>query len=300
MAEVEYYQGALTGQEIDALPNRLGNRNQLDDGYFGNPVNQRGQNTYSGIGYYIDRWKSTNARGSMVVSRGSVSFTCAGSDGHAYLRQYVDNTVSGEVTFSAMVRGTGSGYIGITKNDGTALTPMSSQPFSLSGGDAWTLISKTYDTGSSAVETFTFRADEGASGFEILAAKLELGNSQTLAHQSGGNWVLNELPGYADELMKCCRYYMPLPSLIRYHATRITTSEIDFIVPTITRFRITPTIDNSTLAVYSNGSVQTGFAFSVAAMSTNAVAIRATKSNHGLSGTSLWLYCSSAALSAEQ
>jgi hypothetical protein len=62
MAEVEYYQGALTGQEIDALPNRLGNRNLLDNWFFPNPVNQRKQTIYnaSGNDWTIDRWYKRN------------------------------------------------------------------------------------------------------------------------------------------------------------------------------------------------------------------------------------------------
>ncbi len=41
----------------------------------------------------------------------------------------------------------------------------------------------------------------------LRATKLELGDTQTLAHQdSEGNWVLNEVPSYADTLAKC-RYY---------------------------------------------------------------------------------------------
>ena len=41
----------------------------------------------------------------------------------------------------------------------------------------------------------------------LTAAKLELGDTQTLAHKEGDTWVLNEIPNYATELMKCQRYY---------------------------------------------------------------------------------------------
>ena len=37
---------------------------------------------------------------------------------------------------------------------------------------------------------------------------LELGEQQTLAHQNDdGAWVLNELPDYGGELLRCQRYY---------------------------------------------------------------------------------------------
>jgi hypothetical protein len=37
--------------------------------------------------------------------------------------------------------------------------------------------------------------------------KLELGESQTLAHLVNGEWQLNDIPNYAEELAKCQRYF---------------------------------------------------------------------------------------------
>lgn len=45
-----------------------------------------------------------------------------------------------------------------------------------------------------------------AAGKKLVAVKLELGTEQTLAHQENGNWMLNELPDYGEELTKCMRY----------------------------------------------------------------------------------------------
>ena len=42
----------------------------------------------------------------------------------------------------------------------------------------------------------------------IKAIKLEAGTEQTLAHQEGGVWVLNELPNYFDELAKCQKHFV--------------------------------------------------------------------------------------------
>lgn len=40
-----------------------------------------------------------------------------------------------------------------------------------------------------------------------VAAKLELGSAQTLAHQdSSGNWILNEIPDFGEQLRRCQRY----------------------------------------------------------------------------------------------
>ena len=45
-------------------------------------------------------------------------------------------------------------------------------------------------------------------GSTYKAAKLELGSQQTLAHQDAdGNWVLNEIPDYGEQLARCQRYF---------------------------------------------------------------------------------------------
>ena len=49
-----------------------------------------------------------------------------------------------------------------------------------------------------------------SSGAQILvhAAKLELGSQQTLAHQDAdGNWILNEIQDYGEQLSRCQRYF---------------------------------------------------------------------------------------------
>lgn len=47
------------------------------------------------------------------------------------------------------------------------------------------------------------------TGQAFVAAKLELGSQQTLAHQDAdGNWVLNEIPDYGEQLRRCQRYFV--------------------------------------------------------------------------------------------
>lgn len=41
---------------------------------------------------------------------------------------------------------------------------------------------------------------------KVLAAKLEPGTQQTLAHKEYGDWVLNEIPKFGDQLAECQRY----------------------------------------------------------------------------------------------
>lgn len=47
------------------------------------------------------------------------------------------------------------------------------------------------------------------TGQTFVATKLELGSQQTLAHQGeNGNWVLNEIPDYGEQLRRCQRYFV--------------------------------------------------------------------------------------------
>lgn len=47
------------------------------------------------------------------------------------------------------------------------------------------------------------------TGQTFVAAKLELCSTQTLAHQDeNGNWVLNEIPNYGEQLRRCQRYFV--------------------------------------------------------------------------------------------
>ena len=47
---------ALPGGAIDLALSSKPNPNLIDNWYFGNPVNQRGQTSYTGTSYGIDRW----------------------------------------------------------------------------------------------------------------------------------------------------------------------------------------------------------------------------------------------------
>ena len=78
----------------------------------------------------------------------------------------------------------------------------------------------------------------------VFAAKLELGSQQTLAHQDeNGNWVLNEIPNYAEELAKCQRYFTNIPySIGRTISTAVSDGNGEAFFPIYfpTTMRVTP------------------------------------------------------------
>ena len=51
-------------------------------------------------------------------------------------------------------------------------------------------------------QKIVFGLEPGAE-ITVLAAKLELGPTQTLAHQENGVWVMNEVPDYGEQLRRC-------------------------------------------------------------------------------------------------
>lgn len=73
-------------------------RNLLDNSDFSNPVNQRGQNSYSGGGVYsIDRWLVYQT--TLTVGNGSCSILRTGAGGAFY--QYIKTDITKTYTFTA-------------------------------------------------------------------------------------------------------------------------------------------------------------------------------------------------------
>lgn len=212
---------AAPSGDIDRQLQRKVSTNLLDNWYFGNPVNQRGQTEYTGAGYTIDRWKmgtwqATNPAvtvedGCIVLSDGTASDT----SNSVYLSQYFEapERFAGKtVTLSVKLRNfeydSGQVYAFIYANGSLA----SRARLYLSSANTVTTVTTTLPATLTALSvSFGQMSGSGGKGsfaMEIEAVKLELGDTQTLAHQNAeGNWVLNEIPDYGQELTKCRRYY---------------------------------------------------------------------------------------------
>lgn len=176
------------------------NPNLLDNWYFVNPVNQRGQTEYSGTGYGIDRWRNgMSASAHKIASSGLIIYKT--STRFEQLIENAEDFVGKTLTLSALV----------VENTSTSNVTFGAL---VSGSSADTVVVRGGNVGCFST---TFAAKEGfegvrfytTSGFDgsviILAAKLELGTQQTLAHQDAdGNWVLNEIPDYNEQLLRCC------------------------------------------------------------------------------------------------
>ena len=190
------------------------NPNLLDNWYFGNPVNQRGQTSYPGGAYAIDRWLPSSGNTSLVVNDGYLTVTTR-TDGAAVDQiqefPYPPGTV---LTLSALMRCTtaNAGLQCRFGNDGTTATDYS-KTVTLTGTGDWELITLplTIPSGIGAVlQSPRFRGTVAGTTYDIKAIKLELGTQQTLVHQENGVWVLNEIPDYSEQYRRCLRYYQSI------------------------------------------------------------------------------------------
>ena len=184
------------------------NQNLLDNWYFANSVNQKGQMEYTGSGYTIDRWRSYGAKVSIndeyisLSTEGNPTF-CQKSEFDLY-----DKTLTFSVLLANGSLCTGTGILASdTAWKNTTLYEDSSIKLWLQNSDP--LFNTAIDI-------------KGNTPVDMVAAKLEFGSSQTLAHKEGSKWVLNEIPDYATELAKCQRYFYKTQGAFEYRGIAIS------------------------------------------------------------------------------
>ena len=185
--------------------------NLLDNWYFGNPVNQREKTSYSGADYGFDRWRTNFSGDTVEKTDNGIKNTVASTSSGLHLHQRLEidgNLASRKIQASALITGLlGSGIRLIVSFRNSSRDEIKASSAELKNG----LVSFTETIPQNcAYIYFGLYAYTGvrASDFvELSAAKLELGSSQTLAHQENGAWVLNEIPDYGEQLRRCQRYF---------------------------------------------------------------------------------------------
>ena len=233
-----------TEEEFRAVVGVRSNDNLLDNWYLVDPINQRGQTEYIGFVYTIDRWITEGATikvgddGLQLEnpSEGAVQFVT-----NFEASRLIDNQV---YTASLLAKDLiGSGTMVIQYREG-AFTYLLFAP--LSDG----LISVSGNLSTSGVNLLGYMIVlHPNSSVKLIAAKLELGPVQTLAHKDAfGNWVLNDPPpNKALELAKCQRYQLPLLDRSGNYGCPIGFGVFQnalgrIIIPTPTTMRGTPTL----------------------------------------------------------
>ncbi len=209
---IETIKGIRTAEGVaqidyDALSNKpvIINPNLLDNWYFGNPVNQRGLTIHTNINgntqYYIDRWKGRTGTHIVTVTGDALKIENQSTAYSTYFEQAFEYPLNlqSAVTLTVLVKS-------LLGNNAYAQPIYKDNSYGSAIALKEGLNSKTYKD-NKEISRVLIQIDKGAT-LEIKAVKLELGDTQTLAHQDAdGNWVLNEIPNYAEELAKCQRYF---------------------------------------------------------------------------------------------
>lgn len=190
------------------VSNNMVNPHILINWYFGNPVNQRGA-SFVENNYGLDMWKGTYD----VNANGTMGFNASGFAIQG-LEDSVKSILDGMMLTASIL------YVNGTLNTGTAV---------------YTKTGNAHNFIDSGTIQFNNQADGNIllyaqSADQIKAVKLELGTQQTLAHKEYGDWVLNEIPKFGDQLAECQRYfYKPYHVLLwRTPGTNSLTVDANF------------------------------------------------------------------------
>ena len=167
------------------------NANLLDNWYFRDPINQKGQTAYTETGYTIDRWKIWDP-GNVCVTPDGLSLAAGNS-----IFQYFESpdALKGN-TFTLSVLTADHDLWSFTaempEEDVTKYCPLN---------DYYEITVFTGEFTGVFVRPKTNRT--------LVAVKLEVGSVQTLAWQgTDGSWRMNDAPpSRSSELAKCQRYF---------------------------------------------------------------------------------------------
>ena len=187
------------------------NPNLLVNWYFGNPVNQRGQAEYTSSGggntYCIDRWavqfdgtKYTVA----TATLSNISGANAGQMNHLMPNNEAAPFVGRQMTLSLLVDNPDGVNVSVSVRDRTRWSHLLPPKTGSGSLITTTGVFGTLNGGEDIQVSFIVQKGKSVN---LIAAKLELGSQQTLAHQEDGVWVLNEIPKFGEQLAACQRYY---------------------------------------------------------------------------------------------
>lgn len=220
--------------------------NLLDNSDFRNPVNQRGQTTYTGNGYSIDRWRAFHATTTHTVTADGIAVSASDTNYNIY--QPIDQTnFDPDKTYTAAV----------CDSDGNVFV-WSGKPTTATYAPVC-----IYYNGSDLL-------------FRIIGAK-----TWAWAALYEGEYTAETLPpytpkGYAAELLECQRYYRAINNYTNVLAHYMTATYIRGIVPEKNTMRITEPTVTITSAEYYNAGTWVAITPSGANFAGNSIIVSAT------------------------
>lgn len=227
----------LISEALTKIPTTSGggvNPNLLDNWYFVRPVNQRGQTEYSGDKYTVDRWHLTSD-GVLTVADEGIRLTSGAL--FEPLEYELSSFLKGKtVTYSFFFA------------DNTLVTKSAVIPSTWGNWDSLIEIGDIQLIGLESGKRIWVRY---SSTTTAVAAKLELGGTQTLAHKENEKWVLNEIPDFGEQLRRCQRFALecvhPTDNLYGVVGIGVSmgTEKASIFVPTPVTMRIKPSVISS-------------------------------------------------------
>lgn len=192
LSNLDTPQGALVNLGAGVRPNELDNP--------GLCVNQRGQDSYTGNGgepVTFDRWQ---AGLHTTIAKNGGNIVVSASGGAGYILQRLENPIFGKaIVFSVLTTLGLYECKGVVNSGGTITQATPFGAISVTHGARMYALIRLNDG-----QSITLPVQDGD------VAKLEIGDTQTLAYQDDtGAWQLLPQPesDYATQLAKCQRYY---------------------------------------------------------------------------------------------
>ena len=214
------------------------NPNILHNWDFRNPVNQRGQTTYT-VGGIIDRWvQLVSGSSGITLNDGyiTLSHIVAGASGiYQKLEPAVAAGIAGKAVTLSVLLADGTVYAGTVTAPSISTFEQASIPVGATGYNV-TLVSVTTDSPATMVCRLDCWSDATGETVDVAAIKLEMGTVSTLA---------NDPPAeYSRQLAICQRYLLRVDN---GYAMGRADSESGFSVmlPTPVTMRALPAIEGT-------------------------------------------------------
>lgn len=277
--------------------------NLLDNSYFPAAylINQRGQTTYTGKGYNIDRWRTNYSGDITAIGENGITNTTNSTASGWHLHQILNNVEQfrgNTLTAACYVNDVSGGYfhllISFRNANDTEIEHSNKK------------IVKGINIISGIVPENTVYIRVGIYAYSGVAAN----NYYSLKWIAlyNGEYTEETLPqyyykGYAAELLECQRYFFKSPIGGNIQGSGIVSSTlnevlINVVVPV--NMRITPSINIiSNGSIRSGGTHQTVETLTVRGMSSNIVSLRAVVINNFPANYTAALVNASFELSAE-
>lgn len=228
-------------------------------------VNQRGRVSYpiTKPAYTMDCWKTSGDTTDGEVTVGKNYAKITNNSGTLGLGQFVEDygALAGETVTLSMAVDILSGSYHLGLNDGTG---QAGGVLSQKGLQVYALTATLSDSPS---QLWCQLISEGAASCRIFAAKLEVGDHQTLAIQGeDGAWQLTQQPN-PEEILRCYRYqYVPVEGDTSYplgYGFAFSTSSARMVFPCGVKMRLAPSVtflngsNLSGIGIFNNGASHT-------------------------------------------